>query len=163
MKRHEVMSRLIGARAEFDMKLAAIPRERLEHACPGTAHTPKEIVAHVVAYEELITERLRSARRGEVTEFDRDRVGWEAFNDRVWSEARDTNVDEVLVRSARSFADVLGEVALLEDAELNERVGVVCSIDPAWLRDRSLAEMIAIDGFEHYPMHLAALESAANA
>ncbi|MBA4370968.1 MAG: hypothetical protein C0418_05245 [Coriobacteriaceae bacterium] len=160
MTRDEVMARLLAARGEFDAKVAAVPPERLDVAPPGHTHSPKEIAAHVDAYEELITERLRAARAGETTAFDRDRVGWKEFNERVWGEARGTEAAVVLERSARVFAEMLAEIGQLTDAELNEVTGVTAVIDPAWLGKHTLGEIVGIDTFEHYPMHFEALDAA---
>lgn len=160
MTRDEVLARLRETRAAFDALVAAIPRDRLDVAPAGRTHTPKEIVAHVAAYDELMVERLRAARAGRMTAFDRDRVGWERFNDRVWAEARALDVDEALAHAARVFADLLAEVERLTDAELGGVTGVTAGIDPAWLQGRMLAEVIGVDGFEHYPMHFEALEAA---
>lgn len=158
--RDEVLAALLAARAEFDAKVAAVPHERLEAAPPGRDHSPKEIVAHVNAYEDLITERLRAARAGETTAFDRDRAGWEQFNERVWREASETDAEVVLKRSARVFAEMLAEIGQLTDAELNEGAGIAAAIDPTWLGEHTLVEILGIDSFEHYPMHFEALEAA---
>jgi len=160
MTRDEVLARLHESRVVFDRKVAAVPRELLGVAPEGHAHSPKDIVAHVNAYEELITERLRRARAGETTEFERDRAGWQAFNEHVWAQVRDQAAEEVLARSASVFAELLGEVAQLTDAELNEVTGVTKAVDPAWLGGRSLAVLIGIDSFEHYGMHFEALDAA---
>jgi len=159
----ELTKRLIESRKAFDTKVAAIPRKRFEDAPLGRAHSPKQIVAHVTAYEELIVLRLKAAREGATTEFDRDRVGWEAFNRRVWGEARQAAWAEVLERSREVFAELLEQVAQLTDAELNGVTGIVEHIDSAWLEGRSLAELIAIDAYDHYPMHISELDEAASA
>jgi hypothetical protein len=161
MTRDEVLERLRVEKTAFDLLVAAIPNARCDVVVPGQTHSPKEIVFHVVAYEELIVERLRAAREGNATAFDRDRVSWEAFNDRIWAEARKVRIDETLERSAAVFADLLHEVERLSDEELNEPVDVTASIDPAWLQGRSLAEVIGVDAFEHYEMHFKSLEEAA--
>jgi len=159
--RDEVLSQLKTQRAEFDARVHAIPRELLDVAMAGSTHSPKQIVAHVSAYERLMVDRLRAARLGEKTEFDRDRVGWQEFNDRIWAESSALSTDAVLARSARDFLELLEEVASLANAELSGTRGVAAAIDPAWLQGRSLAQVIGVDGFEHYPMHFAQLEVAA--
>lgn len=161
MHRDEILSKLKARRAEFDAKVARIALEDLERPAPGCPHSPKQIVAHVNAYERLVVERLRAARLGEETAFDRDRVGWEAFNERIWAEAADTPADVVLCTAARDFLALLEEIGMLSSAELTENAGIAVAIDPAWLEGKSLAELIAIDCFEHYPMHYAQLEAAA--
>lgn len=161
MTRDEVLDRLRTARAAFDDKLAAIPAEAMDIPTPGGAHSPKEIVAHVAAYDELIVERLSAARRGETTAFDRDRVGWEAFNERIWAEAREKQTADVFAHAEEVFWELLGEVAALSDDELATPSGATATLDPAWLGDRQVWELVAIDGYDHYPMHFSALEAAA--
>lgn len=161
MSRDEVLERLHHNRALFDRRVAAIPREVFDVPVPGATHTPKQIVAHVSAYEELIVERLRAARLGETTAFDRDRVGWEAFNERIWAEGASADLDDVLAWSRDVFAHLIHEIALLEDVDMIEKTGITAHLDPAWLQGRTLAELIGIDAFDHYPMHFEALERAA--
>lgn len=161
MKREEVLARLKEARAEFDALVHALPGEALDEPLPGTTHSPKQIVAHVSAYERLIVERLRASRLREMTEFDRDRVSWEAFNDRIWAESAEQPADAVLASSARVFLSLIEEIGHLTDAELARVTGVTAGIDPAWLQGRTLAEVIGVDGFEHYPMHSEQLRAAA--
>ena len=160
MTREEVLAKLREQRAEFDSRLHAIPLEALDRQVPGSEHSPKQILAHVSAYERLIVERLRAARLGQETQFDRDRVGWEAFNDRVWGETRNLPLDVVLCRSATDFLELLEEVAGLSDTELTDDRGLAAELDPAWLQGRPLWEAIAVDGFDHYQMHFAQLEAA---
>ena len=161
MTRDEVLARLRETRAEFDKLLAAIPTELLTVPVPGGAHSPKDIVFHVTAYDDLIVRRLRCARTGELTAFDRDRDSYEAFNDRIWREAEACTVPAARAQAARTFLNLLEEIGHLSDEELSGNVGVTKGIDPAWLQERTLAETIGVDGFEHYPMHYAGLAAAA--
>ena len=160
MNRDEVLEKLRSARAVFDEKLAAVPADRLDSPLPGHVHSVGEIVWHVAAYDELMVERLRAARDGTTTGFDRDRVGWEQFNERVWAEAAEKTGSEAVAHARDVFDGLLDQVGLLTDAELNEPVGVVEHLDPAWLEGRALWELIAIDGFDHYPMHYEQLDEA---
>ena len=163
MTREKVLSRLRASRAAFDERVAAIASDALDIPPAGYEHSPKQIVAHVSAYEELIVLRLEAAREGRTTAFDRDREGWETFNDRVWRQSRDEDAGNVLQRSAETFDRLLVEVGSLSDQELNDPVGVAARIDPAWLDGRALWELVGVDGFEHYPMHFELLERAADA
>ena len=161
MTHDEMIARFVADRAVFDAKVGAILPERLSDVPEGHDHSPRDIIFHVSAYEELIVERLRSAREGEMTAFDRDRDGWEAFNDRIWAEAAEADPVDVLDRARTVFGDLLQEVRGLGDAELTEVTGITEHIDPAWLDSRTLAELIALDGFDHYRMHYTTLEAAA--
>ncbi len=153
MDRAEVLEKLRSSRAVFDEKVDACAPDRLDAAIPGHAHTVGEIVWHVAAYDELMVQRLRAARTGETTAFDRDRVGWEEFNERVWDEAAEKTGPEAVSHAREVFAELVHEIEQLDDAELNQPVGIVEYLDPAWLDGRPLWELVAIDGFDHYPMH----------
>lgn len=160
MTRDEVLARLTAERAEFDRRLEALDPDAFNRVATGHVRSPKEILVHVTAYEELIVERLRAARTGEITAFDRDRIGWEAFNDRIWREAPGVDEDAAKTGARDIFASLVGEVSELTDEDLNGTTDLTRAIDPQWLEGRALWELIAIDGFEHYPMHYAALDAA---
>ncbi|HEY5517167.1 MAG TPA: DinB family protein [Coriobacteriia bacterium] len=163
MKRDQVIAELRATRAIFDEKVAAVPPEALDIPVPGSAHSAKDIVAHVSAYDDLIVQRLVAARHGATTAFDRDRSGWEAFNDRTWREAADLKADVVLHRAADVFSALLHEVGQLSDEELDSAVGATASLDPAWLEGEPPWRLIKTDAFGHYPMHYEALDAAAGA
>ena len=160
MKRDEVLAHLSKERAEFDRRIEALGSDAFNRVPAGHVHSPGEILFHVTAYEELIVERLRAARTGEITAFDRDRIGWEAFNERIWREAAGVDEDAAKTRAREVFAALVGEVSKLTDEDLNGTTDLTRAIDPEWLKGRALWELIAIDGFDHYAMHFAALDAA---
>lgn len=161
MTRDEVLEQLTKRRAEFDALVEAVPPDAIDRPIPGGSHSPKQIVAHVSAYEHLIVERLRAAEIGQSTNFDRDQHGFEAFNEQVWTASASADPSVVLAQSARDFLVMLEEIALLPDAEFGALSKVAEAIDPGWLQGRPLWEAIGEDTFEHYPMHFAQLEAAA--
>jgi hypothetical protein len=162
MTRDEVVARLKFARAVFDEKLAAVPPEALTAPVPGSTHSAKDIVAHVTAYDDLIVQRLISARHGSTTSFTRDREGWEAFNERTWTDAAGMKPKAVLRRAKDVFEALVHEVEQLSDEELDARVGSTAALDPAWLEGNTPWQAIGIDAFDHYPMHYDALDAAAH-
>lgn len=161
MTRDEVLARLGEARGAFDERVRAIPEGRLESAPAGHAHSPRAVVAHMAAYEDLVVRRLRAARAAEVTEFVRDRESWELFNEQVWEHADDLSAADTIAKAHATFSDLMRELSVLTDEEFEGVAGVTAAIDPAWLQGRTLAEVIGVDCFEHYPMHFALLEAAA--
>lgn len=161
MTRDEVLERLRSTRADFDERLAKVPDTAFVRVVPGGSHTPKQIVWHVEAYDRLIVDRLRAARDGQTTAFDRDRIGWEVFNERMWSEGQSADPEAVKTTAASTFESLLEEVGRLSDDELAGPVGVSAHLDQAWLGTRALWQLIGIDGFDHYPMHFRSLEAAA--
>lgn len=161
MTRDEVLDRLSSRRAVFDAKVAAVPADCCESAPPGSAHSVRDIVVHVTAYEQLIVDRLRAAREGKTTAFDRDRVSWEFFNETTWGHASHVAARSAMEGSRQVFSELMEEVSALSDEELNDTVGVTACVDPAWLEGKKLWELIAIDTFDHYPMRYAALQGAA--
>ena len=161
MTRDDVLRNLWTARVEFDRLVSEIPVDRLGQPIPGHVRPAKDVVWHVAAYDELMVSRLRAARNGMTTEFDRDRVGWEAFNERIWTEAAEVDALTACHHADEVFLDLLEEIGQLTDDEICGNAGIVAYIDPAWLQGRTLAEVIGVDGFEHYPMHADELRAAA--
>lgn len=161
MTRDEMLRAFDESRSAFDTLLRAVPAERFAAAPPGFSHSPKEVVAHVVAYEGLIVERLSAAREAGTTAFDRDRAGWEAFNDRVWAEAAQAEPADVLRRWEEIGVSLRAELAMLTDDDLDGASPLAAHLDPAWLDGHTPAELIAVDAVDHYPMHHALLEAAA--
>ena len=160
MTRDEVLARLTTERAEFDRRIESLGPDASNRVPAGHVHSPREILFHVTAYEELIVERLRAARAGGTTAFDRDRIGWEAFNERVWREAGDVDEDVAKAQAGDVFAALIAEISQLTDGDLNGTTDLTHALDPEWLQGRALWELIAIDGFDHYPMHYPALDDA---
>jgi hypothetical protein len=158
--RDEVLERLASSRTVFDEKLAAVPRAVLEAPVPGSTRSVKDVVFHVSAYDDLVVLRLIASRTGVTTEFDRDREGYEVFNERVWGEAAVIEPDDALARAEEVFLALLHEVGRLTDDELAEAVGATAALDPAWLQGQAPWELLAIDCWDHYPMHYAALDAA---
>lgn len=161
MTREEVLDRLRSARTGFDARVAAISSAAFVRPVPGGTHTPKQIVWHVAAYDRLMVDRIRAARDGETTALDRDRLGWETFNERTWAEGNSLGPETVRAAAADVFEELLAQVEYLTDQELAGPVGLSASLDAAWLDGRAPWELIAIDGFDHYPMHFGALSAAA--
>ena len=58
MTHDEVIARFVADRAVFDAKVGAIPPEHLSEIPPGHDYSPRDIVFHVSAYEELIAELI---------------------------------------------------------------------------------------------------------
>jgi hypothetical protein len=159
MTRDEILEQLTHERAQFDALVDAIAADAMDRPVPEHIHTPKQIVAHVSAYEQLVVERLRAARLGQTTDLERDRLGYEAFNDHMWSQCESQETEVVLASSARTFLMLVEELAGLPDEEFGALSKVAEAIDPGWLRGRNLWEALAEDTFEHYPMHCAQLEA----
>ncbi len=162
MTRDEMLDRLRGERALFDAKVALVRPEAFDAPPAGFEHSPREVIAHVTAYEALIVERIEAARRRETTAFSRDRAGWEAFNEETWRAVHSIPAAEVMRRAGEVFAALVAAVEGLTDADLVGDTELTRHLDPEWLLNRSLAEMIEIDGFGHYPDHYAVLDEAAS-
>ena len=129
MTRDEVLARLTTERAEFDRRIEALDPAVFSRVAAGRVHSPKEILVHVTAYEQLIVERLRAARAGTTTAFDRDRIGWEAFNERLWREAGDVDEDVAKAQAGDVFAALIAEISQLTDGDLNGTTDATRALD----------------------------------
>jgi hypothetical protein len=162
MTRDDVLRELWASRQQFDKYLSEIPVECLAERVEGHVRPVKDVVWHVAAYDELMVSRIRAARGGDTTAFDRDRVGWQAFNERIWAEAVELDTPTILHHADEVFLDLLEEVGQLTDDDVATTTELVAHLDPAWLQGRTLAELIGVDGFEHYPQHIDELRAAAS-
>lgn len=160
MTKSEVMELLRSRRALFDAKVAAVPRDALDEPIPRSTKTVKEIVAHVSNYEQLIVDRLISAGHGAGTALRHDQLGFGRGNDLDWPDVTTRAPEQVLRRAADVFDALMQTVGDLSDDELNEAIGATAALDKEWLQGRAPWEMIAIDAYDHYPMHFPALDAA---
>ena len=104
----------VATRAVLD----AIPVERYDEKLPS-GMTLREVLAHLAAWEETVPERVASvlAGNGDVSGKYEDIDG---FNAKVSAETRDTSIDDLKVRLAKSHAAVVEVVRSFEGRDVPE-------------------------------------------
>lgn len=101
----------VAARAAFD----AVPADRYDEPLPS-GMTLRQVLAHLAAWEETVPPRVEAAL---ATGRDLDDHGdIDGFNARVFDETRDTPIDDLKARHARSHAAVVKVVRALEGRDV---------------------------------------------
>ncbi len=103
----------VSTRAVLD----AIPADRYDEKLPS-GMTLREVLAHLVAWEETVPPRVESALAGGGDVGDYSDV--DGFNARVSAETRETSIDDLKARLTRSHAAVVQVVRSFEGREVPE-------------------------------------------
>ncbi|HJW48394.1 MAG TPA: ClbS/DfsB family four-helix bundle protein, partial [Candidatus Limnocylindria bacterium] len=101
----------VASRAVLD----AIPADRYDEKLPS-GMTLREVLAHLAAWEETVPPRVASALAGSGDLGDYNDI--DGFNARISAETRDTSIDDLKARLARSHAAVVDVVRSFEGREV---------------------------------------------
>jgi hypothetical protein len=119
--------------------LDAVPAERYDEKLPS-GMTLREVLAHLAAWEETVPERVASVLAGG-RDLDDRYSDIDGFNARVSAETRDTSIDDLKERLARSHAAVVEVVRSFEDRDIPELA----------------IQIVEWNTTQHYPDHFADL------
>lgn len=127
----------VATRAVLD----AIPAERYHEKLPS-GMTLREVLAHLAAWEETVPSRVESALAGHGDLGDYSDI--DGFNAKVSAETRDTSIDDLKERLARSHAAVVQVVRSFEGRALPELA----------------LQIVEWNTTQHYPDHFGDLDAS---
>jgi hypothetical protein len=127
----------VATRAVLD----AIPNERYDEELPS-GMTLREVLAHLAAWEETVPPRVESVLAGNGDLGDYSDI--DGFNAKVGAETRDTSIDDLRERLARSHAAVVQVVRSFEGREVPELA----------------MRIVEWNTTQHYPDHFADLDTS---
>jgi hypothetical protein len=127
----------VSTRAVLD----AVPAERYDEKLPS-GMTLREVLAHLAAWEETVPPRVESVLAGGGDLGDYSDI--DAFNARVSAETRDTNIDDLKERLARSHAALVEVVRSFEGREVPELA----------------LQIVEWNTTQHYPDHFGDLDAS---
>jgi hypothetical protein len=127
----------VATRAVLD----AVPSERYDEKLPS-GMTLREVLAHLAAWEETVPSRVESVLAGSGDLGDYSDV--DGFNAKVSAETRDTSIDDLKERLARSHAAVLQVVRSFEGREVPELA----------------LQVVEWNTTQHYPDHFGDLDAS---
>jgi hypothetical protein len=118
-----------------------------ERAASGTEKdwAPKDLLAHLAAWKEIMANRLAAYRIGEDSEFTND---YDSANAEIFVRYQDSTWDEVMDLVERSYRGLVAEIQALPEEEFSA---------PArfnWQRRQPLVNRIALNGFFHPSWHI---------
>ena len=123
--------------------LEAIPSERYDETLPS-GMTLREVLAHLAAWEETVPPRVESVLAGDGDPGDYSDI--DGFNAKVSAETRDTSIDDLKARLARSHAAVVQLVRSFEGREVPELA----------------MQIVQWNTTQHYPDHFGDLDASIN-
>jgi hypothetical protein len=127
----------VSTRAVLD----AIPADRYDEKL-ASGMTLREVLAHLAAWEETVPPRVASAIAGDGDVGDYSDI--DGFNARVSAETRDTSIDDLRARLARSHAAVVDVVRSFQERDVPELA----------------VQIVEWNTTQHYPDHFSDLGAA---
>ena len=146
VSKERLLEELRAGRERLEATLARVSEEQL--TAPGAIGdwSVKDLLAHLIFWEQTPVRALRAEARGERGELPSDE-SVDQLNARAVAERRERPPAEVLAEFERSYHELLEVIAPLSDAELN---------DPsryAWTEGKPLWRIIAGESYLHYREH----------
>ena len=127
----------VATRAVLD----AVPNERYDETVPS-GMTLREVLAHLAAWEETVPSRVESVLAGKGDPGDYSDI--DGFNAKVSAETRQTAIDDLKERLARSHAAVVRVVQSFEGREVPELA----------------MQIVEWNTTQHYPDHFGDLDAS---
>lgn len=144
----------------LEQVLAQVPAERMTVPGVGGPWSIKDVLAHVLYWEQHSLRELEPALRGAPpdpqpleTNLPPDLAWVDAINANVFAHYRDWPMGEVRAEFDRSFEQILALVARLSDADLAPGSPL------AGVLGESVVENLAGNTYDHYPEHTDAIRA----
>ena len=145
----DILKQMHACRQEFYATIERIPQELMTEIALYDAWTPKDLIAHLGAWDQSLADRIAAWRRGEtIPLFDEEMI--QAMNAHFLMRYHDLPLHEVRAMEASAFAALEHQVIEASETEIFEP-GHFAELPVA------LEELIAGDTYKHYPDHLSDL------
>ncbi|MGH2492170.1 MAG: DinB family protein, partial [Candidatus Limnocylindria bacterium] len=142
--RSDLLARIEHGYVATRAVLEAIPTDRYDERLPS-GMTLREVLAHLAAWEETVPPRVQSALAGDGDVGDYNDI--DGFNARVSAETRDTSIDDLKTRLARSHAAIVDVVRSFEGRDVPDLA----------------VQIVEWNTTQHYPDHFADLGASIKA
>ena len=157
LNKSQLLDAIRTEHARFAATIAAVDPSQLHE--PGLYDdndwTVKDVVAHVVAWEQMLVDWLHTRRLGGTPRFQPNDM-WSRtheLNDLFHAEHKDRPMPDVMADFERSYEQVIQEIEALPDEAITSDE----PFDP--VTQRPLFPHIAVNTFEHYADHTGAMQA----
>jgi len=153
----ELIERSRAERAQLAALLDQLSTDQMLQAEVQGKWSVKDIVAHVVAWEERMVSWLGEALRGETPVMPAPGLTWDdldRLNERTFLERKDDPLDEVLAHFAESESHAIAAIEAVPERDL-----LTSSRYPS-MGDDPLWHLVAANTFWHYPAHAKVIRAA---
>lgn len=141
-------------RERFGQLVTSLDEARMSEPNVQGVWSVKDIVAHVVAWEELMVGWLGEAARGETPDLPAFEQGAiDALNERMYAQHRAEPLAQVLATFDRFEKRVIESVQAVPEDDL------FASCRLGWMEDDPLWHLVGANTFWHYPSHAKAIRA----
>jgi hypothetical protein len=147
LNREIILARIQTERRRLEQNLAEVPRGEME--TPGVVGewSVKDMIAHLVDWEQRFLGWYEAGRRGQRPEVPAPGIGWDQLdllNRQIYEQNRERPVDEILAEFDASYPEVLETIRAMPEDE----IFAVGRYD--WLGENSLVGVILANTANHY-------------
>jgi hypothetical protein len=143
----ELISTIGMERKRLENLLAQVPQHRMAEPCVEGPWSVKDILIHLIAWEQRMIYWLGQALHGEIPDMPSTEADLDCWNERIYQENRDRLLEDVLINFYRSYSEALIAVEATPEEDL---------VDPSrypWRQGAPLWQMVASNTFWHYQEH----------
>jgi len=143
----ELLSTIAVERKRLENLLAQVPQDRMAEPCVEGQWSVKDILVHLIAWEQRMVYWLGQTLQGEIPEMPSSEADLDCWNDQIYQENRERLLEDVLINFYRSYSEALSAVEATPEEDL---------VDPArypWREGRPLWQMVAANTCWHYEEH----------
>jgi hypothetical protein len=142
MTKDELLAAIKRDRAAFDAVVARIPPDRLEEHSLHDGWAPKDVLAHIMAWQQRCMAWIRNGGGDEPT-FTQE--GMAAYNAEVFERHKDRSLDDIQKVFDSTHNEIVGLVESMEAETV--------AAPPAWADPIPLVSILSSNTDEHYRVH----------
>jgi hypothetical protein len=159
MNKAEFLAILSSERARLERLIEAVGPARMETPGVSGTYSTKNLLAHLMAYEEALVKWLVQAKAGRVYVDDvLDQPDLDGRNAAVYEANRHRSPGDVVGAFERTFDELQRCVRDLSEQELTDAEMTGWFVVPRWQRKQELWKCIANDSYEHHDQHIPNVE-----
>jgi hypothetical protein len=154
MTKARLLALIRSERRLLEAELADLGGEQMTKPGVEGRWSIKDLMAHLIVWEQQMIEWLKQALRGEVPKRLPTAMAWDEldrWNDETYREHRDRPLDEITAESDRSYRQALRAVEIMPEESLIRPDYYV------WRGGKPLWEMVAANTYWHYEEHREAI------
>jgi hypothetical protein len=143
----ELLSAIRVERGRLENILAEVPQDRMAEPDVEGPWSVKDILVHLIAWEQRMIYWLGQTLHGEIPERPSTEDELDRWNEQTYQENRERPLEDVLINFYRSYGEALSVVETTPEADL---------VDPArypWREGVPLWQMVAANTWWHYQEH----------
>jgi hypothetical protein len=149
MNKQELMSQIESGRDEFEAVLKSVPVDRVDSLKLPNCWTPKDVAAHLGAWEQRTAEILEALLGGDQPlEPIADGPEMDAYNAQVYERNRLVHSEVVLAAERSAYQRLLSLVAKASEGDLFDAQRF------AWTQGVAFVQWVLGNTSEHYQEHL---------